>query len=98
MEHTRGTNNDHIHLDNYSPEWETDFNKKFIPITEYYKEYSKKKGYKKYVIKLHSNKYSPTIMNVNPIKAITGKQTMGEISINRIEIDSIVSNTIKVYK
>ena len=89
------TNNDQIHLDRYSPEWGTDFYKKIIPITEYYKEYSKKKGYKKYVIKLHSNKYSPAIMNVNPIKAITGKQTMGEICINRIEFDSIISNTIK---
>lgn len=89
------TNNDQIHLDRYSPEWGTDFYKKIIPITEYYKEYSKKKGYKKYVIKLHSNKYSPKIMNVNPIKEITGKQTMGEICINRIEIDSIISNTIK---
>ena len=89
------TNGGHIYLDKYDSDWQISVKKKKIPITEYYKEYSKKKGYKKYVIKLHSNKYSPAIMNVNPIKAITGKQTMGEISINRIEFDSIVSNTIK---
>lgn len=90
------TNEGHIYLDKYDSEWKTSYKKKIIPITEFYKEYSRKKGYRDHVIKLMSNKSTPAMMSIHSIEPITEKQTVGEISINRIETDSVISETIKM--